>query len=142
MLVNRDRVDSEGFELAGSMKAGDDWKLDASVTQAKSRIASTGGELRNRPEWRAGAGAHWSPQESLTFTAAVTYVGTTFDSSIPTGDVHLPSYTLVDLSASWQVSKKLEAYLAIDNLTDEQYQQFVGFEVRGIAPRAGVRFSF
>jgi outer membrane receptor protein involved in Fe transport len=124
------------------MKAGDDWKLDASVTQAKSRIASTGGELRNRPEWRAGAGAHWSPRESLTFTTAVTYVGTTFDSSIPTGDVHLPAYTLVDFSASWQVSKMLEAYLAVDNLTDEQYQQFVGFEVRGIAPRAGVRLSF
>jgi hypothetical protein len=30
----------------------------------------------------------------------------------------------------------------VDNLTDEQYQQFVGFEVRGIAPRAGVRLSF
>ena len=56
--------------------------------------------------------------------------------------MQLDAYTLVDVSASWQASEHLEAYLALDNLTDQQYQQFVGFEVRGIAPRAGVRFSF
>ncbi len=42
---------------------------------------------------------------------------------------------------SWQLSPRFEAYLAIDNLTDQEYEEFVGFEARGIAPRAGVRFS-
>ena len=45
------------------------------------------------------------------------------------------------MSAVWQVSPRFETYLAIDNLTDQQYEQFVGFEVRGIAPRLGVKFS-
>ena len=115
--------------------------LDASVTNAKSRIASTGGELRNRPEWRAGFGAHWAPSAALKFSAAATYVGASFDSSIATGDVELPAYTRMDVSAVWQISPRVETYLAIDNLTDEQYEQFVGFEVRGIAPRLGVKFS-
>jgi outer membrane receptor protein involved in Fe transport len=69
-------------------------------------------------------------------------VGTSFDSSIATGDVELPSYTRVDVTGVWQISPKLETYLAIDNLTDQQYEQFVGFEVRGIAPRLGVKFNF
>jgi outer membrane receptor protein involved in Fe transport len=56
--------------------------------------------------------------------------------------VELPSHTVLDVSAVWQVSPKFQTYLAIDNLTDEQYQQFVGFEVRGIAPRLGVKLSF
>jgi outer membrane receptor protein involved in Fe transport len=47
----------------------------------------------------------------------------------------------VDLSAVWQVSPRFEAYLTVDNLTDEKYEQFVGFEVRGIMPRLGVKFS-
>ncbi|HET7812559.1 MAG TPA: TonB-dependent receptor [Steroidobacteraceae bacterium] len=141
MLVNRDRVDTQGFELAGGMALGEAWRFDASVTQARSRIAATGGEMRNRPEWRAGASASWKPTDALTFSATASYTGSTFDSSIPTGDVTLPSYTLVDLAASWQVSGKFEAWLAIDNLTDRQYQQFVGFEVRGIMPRLGVKFS-
>jgi len=141
MLVNRNRVDSHGVELAGNVAVGEQWQLDASVTSMKNRIASTGGELRNRPEWRAGAAAHWAPLSSLRISAAATYVGSAFDSSIATGDVRLSPYTRVDVSAVWQVSPRLETYLAIDNLTDEKFEEFVGNEARGILPRAGVKFS-
>ena len=78
----------------------------------------------------------------MKFSAAATYVGSSLDSSIPTGDVRLDAYTRVDVSASWQLSSRFEAYLAIDNLIDQEYEEFIGFEARGIAPRAGVRFSF
>jgi vitamin B12 transporter len=142
MLVNRDRVDSSGFELAGNLAIAAQWQLDASVTHARSRIAATDAQLRNRPDWRGGVAAHWLPLATLRFSAAVTYVGSSLDSSIATGDVQLDAYTRIDVSASWQASPRLEAYLAIDNLTDQQYQQFVGFESRGIMPRAGVRFDF
>lgn len=141
MLVNRNRVDTQGFELAGRLATGE-WQFDASVTQARSRIAATNGELRNRPEWRAGAGATWSWNEAVKLSATASYVGSSFDSSIATGDVDLPAYTLLNVAASWEINDTFEAWLAIDNLTDEQYQQFVGFEVRGIVPRAGVRLSF
>jgi outer membrane receptor for ferrienterochelin and colicin len=127
MLVNRNRVDTEGFELAGDLDIGDQWQLDASVTQARSRIASSGAELRNRPEWRAGASAHWTPIAALKLSATATYVGSSLDSSIPTGDVQLSPYTLVN--SMWQVSPKFETYLTVDT-TDEKYEQFVGFEAR------------
>ena len=141
MLVNRNRVDSHGIELAGNLAVGEQWQFDASVTNMKNRIASTGGELRNRPEWRAGAAAHWAPVSTLRFSAAATYVGSAFDSSIATGDVRLSSYTRVDVSAVWQLSPRFETYLAIDNLTDEKFEEFVGNEARGILPRAGVKFT-
>ncbi len=142
MLVNRNRVDTEGVEIAARLAPVEDWQFDASMTHVTSRIASTGGELRNRPEWRAGAAAHWNPLASLQFSAAATYVGSSLDSSIATGDVRLDAYTRIDVSASWQASPRLETYLAIDNLTDVQYEEFVGNETRGIMPRAGVRFTF
>ena len=142
MLVNRNRVDSHGVELAGRYSTSDVWAFDASITNVKSRIASTGGELRNRPEWRGGVGAHWTPSAALRLSASATYVGESFDSSIPTGDVTLDAYTRIDVSAAWQVSEKFQAYLAVDNLTDEKYEQFVGFESRGFMPRAGVKLSF
>jgi outer membrane receptor protein involved in Fe transport len=72
---------------------------------------------------------------------AASYVGSSFDSSIATGDVRLPGYTRVDFDTVWQLSEHVEAYVSIDNLTDERYEQFVGFESRGILPRAGVRWS-
>ena len=138
MLVNRNRVDSHGVELAGQLGVGEQWMLDASVTNAKSRIASTGGELRNRPEWRAGCGAHWAPSAALRVLRGGHVRGLV----VRFVDRHgrratCRAYTRVDVSAVWQVSPRFETYLAIDNLTDEQYEQFVGFEARGIAPRRG-----
>ena len=141
MLVNRNRVDSHGVELSGALSLGSQWMFDGSVTNAKSRIESTGGELRNRPEWRAALGLHWLPTAALNFSAAATYVGSSLDSSIATGDVRLSSYTRIDVSAVWQLSDRVQTYIAVDNLTDEHYEQFVGFETRGITPRAGVKFS-
>ncbi|HEY5810121.1 MAG TPA: TonB-dependent receptor [Povalibacter sp.] len=142
MLVNRNRVDSHGVELAGGVSLGTQWKLDGSVTNAKSRIASSGNELRNRPEWRAALAVHWLPSASLNFSAAATYVGSSLDSSIATGDVRLSPYTRIDVSAVWQLSDRAQTYVAIDNLTDEQYEQFVGFAARGITPRVGAKVSF
>jgi vitamin B12 transporter len=141
-LVNRNRVDTHGVELAGDVRASEQWSFDASITNAQSRVASTGNELRNRPEWRGGVGAHFAPLSTLKFSASATYVGGALDSSIETGDVRLDSYTRVDVTGVWQVTSKLEAYVAIDNLTDEKYEEFVGNEVRGVLPRAGVKFSF
>jgi iron complex outermembrane receptor protein/vitamin B12 transporter len=141
MLVNRNRVDTRGLELAARYAMNDTWSVDGSLTHARSRIASSGNELRNRPDWRGGVGVHWAPVSSLTFSASATYVGESFDSSIATGDLDIDAYTRVDVSAVWRASENLETYLAIDNLTDEKYQQFVGFESRGILPRAGIRFT-
>jgi outer membrane cobalamin receptor len=141
MLVNRNRVDTRGVELAGRYAVSNTWSVDGSITHARSRIASSGNELRNRPDWRGGVGVRWAPLSSLKFSASATYVGESFDSSIATGDLELDAYTRIDASAVWQVSEKFETYLAIDNLTGEKYQQFVGFESRGVMPRAGVRLS-
>jgi iron complex outermembrane receptor protein/vitamin B12 transporter len=141
-LVNRNRVDTHGVELAGRFAASDALSFDASVTNAHNRIASTGGELRNRPEWRAGAAAHWTPLAALRLSVAATYVGDSLDSSIATGDVRIDPYTRIDVSAAWELSPRFEAWAAVDNLTDQQYEEFVGNEVRGVLPRAGVRFSF
>ena len=104
MLVNRNRVDTEGLELAGRYSVNDTWAVDGSVTHARSRIASTGAELRNRPDWRGGVGVHFSPTSTLRFSASATYVGESFDSSIATGDLDLDAYTRLDVSAVWKLS--------------------------------------
>lgn len=140
-LVNRNRVRSRGVELAGRVKAGTQWSFDASVTHARSRVTATGSELRNRPDWSAAIGLRWMPVDSLTVSAVAMHVGSSFDSSIATGDVRLRGYNRVDVDAAWKFSPRFEFYVSIDNLTDEQYEQFVGFEERGIVPTAGVRLS-
>jgi vitamin B12 transporter len=141
MLVNRNRVDTEGFELAARVAAGEQWRFDGSVTHTQAEIAGTGVQMRNRPEWRGGVAAHWSPVTALRFSASALHVGGSRDSSIATGDVRVDGYTRLDVTAAWRVSENFEAWVALDNLTDERYEQFVGNEVRGFLPRAGVRLT-
>ncbi len=141
MLVNRNRVDTKGVELAGRFAANEQWQFDGSVTNSTSEVASSGNQLRNRPEWRGGVGAHFAPLSTLRFSASATYVGGALDSSVATGGVRIDSYTRVDASAVWQVSETFQAFVAVDNLTDEKYEEFVGNEVRGGLPRAGVRLT-
>jgi vitamin B12 transporter len=141
MLVNRNRVDTDGFEVAGRLAANEHWRFDGSVTHTQSEIAGTGTQMRNRPEWRGGVAAHYSPLTALRFSASATHVGSSRDSSVATGDVRVDSYTRVDLTAAWRVSENFEAWVALDNVTDERYEQFVGNEVRGFLPRAGVRLT-
>lgn len=140
-LVNRNRVRSRGAELAGRLRLGEEWSFDASVTLARSRITATDSELRNRPDWSTAFAMHWTPFDALTMSAVSTYVGSSFDSSIATGDVRLRGYNRVDVDAVWKLSSRFEIYASIDNLTDERYEQFVGFEERGLLSMAGVRLS-
>lgn len=140
-LVNRNRVHSRGVEVASRLRAGTQWSFDASVTYARSRITATDSELRNRPDWSTAIAMHWTPFDSLKLSAVATQVGSSFDSSIATGDVRLRGYNRVDVDATWMLSPRVELHVSIDNLTDEKYEQFVGFQERGILPLAGVRLT-
>ena len=141
MLVNRNRVDTQGFELAGRVGLSEQWKLDASLTQAKSRVASTGNELRNRPEWRGGVGAHWTPFAALELLGRGNLrrlVARFVDRDRRCAPAVVHAHRRERGVAG---DAEVPGVLVVDNLTDEKYEQFVGNEVRGILPRAGVRFS-
>ena len=136
---------SRGFARRGArgrLGVGEQWMLDASRHEREephrvdAAASCATGRSGARDSARIGRRARRCGSRRRRRTS-----GSSFDSSIATGDVRLPAYTRVDVSAVWQLSPRFETYLAIDNLTDEQYEQFVGFEARGIVPRLGVKFS-
>jgi vitamin B12 transporter len=71
----------------------------------------------------------------------VTYNGemtdTDFGAFMRTG---VDPYTLVRIGASWQVSDTLEVYGRVENLTDEDYQEVIGFDGAPQAFYVGIRF--
>jgi vitamin B12 transporter len=141
MLVNRNRIDAKGYELSGELRVGESWWFGGNVTHTENEIAGSDAQLRSRPEWRGNATVRYAPTESLQFSLSGTHVGSVFDSSIPTGDVRLGAYTRVDATASWNMTEKFELFVTASNLTDEEYQEFVGFEARGSSVMAGFDFK-
>ncbi|MCP5152079.1 MAG: TonB-dependent receptor [Chromatiales bacterium] len=141
-LVNRSEVRAEGFEVTAALELSDTLRLDGHVTRVDTDIVGVARDLRNRPEWRAGAGATWEPYRGLTLRAGLTHVGEVLDSSIATGDVTLGAYTRLDLAARWMVRDDIEVSLAVDNVLGEDYEEVVGFPSPGTQVRIAGRLRF
>jgi vitamin B12 transporter len=141
-LVNRSEVTTEGVALGLSLQAASSLWFDSHVTYAETDIENTTEELRNRPDWRAGVTTTWAPTPELSLALGVLHVDEVFDFSIPTGDRTLDDYQRVDLSGTWRSRAGLRLSLAVDNILDADYQEFVGFPAPGTQFRisAGVEF--
>jgi vitamin B12 transporter len=142
ILVNRSEVTVKGFELIGDIKPWDMIRLSGSLNYADSNIIGTNEKLRNRPTWWGGLSILFRPYDTVEIDLNAVFVGSVPDSSIPTGDVTLDPYNVFDIAVTWKPNEGIKMYLAVDNLFNEQYQQFVGFPAPGITPRAGVQLVF
>ncbi len=54
----------------------------------------------------------------------------------------LPNYLVIDTKLSYQLWKGLRAFVEVDNITDENYQEIPGFPQPGIAAFAGLSYKF
>jgi outer membrane cobalamin receptor len=142
LLVNRSKVTTEGVEMSLNLAPLSQLNFLAHLTYVKSDIKGTNEPLRNRPEWRGGFSIRWRPLTQLDVLLKALFVGEVQDSSIPTGDVTLDPYARVDLAVNWSVTSAVAVLLAVENLFDADYEEFVGFPAPGINPRLGVRVRF
>ena len=56
--------------------------------------------------------------------------------------VKLDSYTLLDLAGGWRINGSLEVIARITNLTDEAYEDVLGYSTRGRGYFGGIRGRF
>jgi vitamin B12 transporter len=141
-LINRSRVTAQGVEMSLGARLWPSLSATAHLTYLQTDIKGTTEPLRNRPKWRGGFAVQWEPRSDLEVSLQTVVVGKVLDSSIPTGARILEAYVRVDLAATWMVTRHWKFFLAVENLFDASYQEFIGFPAPGIRPRAGVRASF
>lgn len=140
--VNRDKVTTDGLELAGSWAVSDQVSLRAHATWVDIEVEDSDRELLQRPDWRGGAAIRWTPTGAWRVDLDWLYTGEVLDSSIPTGILALDPWHRVDLNVSWRATPRLRLALAIDNLLDADYEEAIGFPAAGIRPRLGVSYRF
>ena len=75
----------------------------------------------------AEIGAGWAGNVSATRSA---------------GRVDLPSFTVVDLGMTKELSEGREAYLRVENIFNEDYQSVAGYGTSGRAAFVGLRAKF
>ncbi|HTK35938.1 MAG TPA: TonB-dependent receptor [Caulobacteraceae bacterium] len=138
------RTRAHGVELAGAARLGPvDLQANYSWTDARNDVA--GGVnfdrfLARRPQHQANVSAGRTWPGRLTTTVAVRYVGESFDDAANT--VRLKGYTLVDLRASYPLSKGLELYGRVENLTDQAYETVHNYGEPGRTAYLGLRARY
>ncbi|CAB3695512.1 ligand-gated channel protein [Achromobacter piechaudii] len=123
--MNVDKAVSRGVEASMKLPLARDWSLTSSYTYTKSEQKSgqyKGEPLNQLPKHLFTTTVDWQASDALQAWARVNYRGK--ESQPTTGasssSVVAPSYTFVDLGASYAVNKTVSVYAGIYNLFDKQ----------------------
>jgi len=140
--VNRSRVNTSGLEISSQLVASEQLSLTFHATHTDTDVLSAAVNLRQRPDLRGGIGAFWKISDEVTAHAGWQYIGSRFDSAIPTGERELPSYSRVDVAVTWYLKAALRMNVALDNVADSMYEEAIGFPAVGRQLRVSLEKTF
>jgi len=141
-LVNRSQLRTRGVEFGLTLHPRENLQTLLSLSHVHSRVSETGAAPRSRPAFTAHLGLHWQPALRHELSAELLHVGRQRDSSIPTGDRDLPEYSRVDLRWQRRLDPHWRLEVAVDNLFDRHYEEYIGAPVAGRALRLAVAAQF
>ncbi|HEX2463440.1 MAG TPA: TonB-dependent receptor [Thermoanaerobaculia bacterium] len=141
--VNRSSVEAEGVELTGRLRPVESLLVFAALTLQDVESPTAANVALHSPDHFGNLGIEWSPLEPLLLRVEARYASDTEDVQIPVPDrTEVEGWTVVDLAASWRLANAFTLRARLDNATDEEYEQFVGFPQPGRRARVGVQYDF
>lgn len=141
--INAGRARSQGVEAEADWIITPEWSATLGYTFADSKIiesefdpASVGKQQGGIPRNRASASLTYAAPWGLKITPQVRWLSKSYgdnDNTLP-----VDSHVVVDLAGSYALTRKLEAFVEIENLFDRRYiADNSGFEL----PRLGTPFG-
>ena len=139
--VNRDRVETSGYELSAIWAASDHLAVNLSLTNTDIEVVGTDRQLEGRPDWQALAGVQWQIRSDLQTRLDYRMVGEVINTSLYTAQpltLALDNQKQLDWRLAWKASPKLGLNLSIDNVFDSEYETAIGFPSVGRLVRVGL----
>lgn len=122
---------SQGVELSLGLRPTQQWKIDGNIAYVQARydeystgnppVSLSGNEPRLVPQWMANLGVQYMPTAAWSFGTWVRHVDNAYINDANT--LELPSYTTVDLSTDYKLSKAMDIGFRVRNATDEVYAE-------------------
>ncbi len=152
--VNVGLTKARGAEVVADVAPTTGLRLSANYTFTASTIVDASSEFSDvlasgqwalrRPRHRAQMSTQWD-RGPLSLGLAGTFVGKHSDSdfsSLAPALTTAGGYSLWRIQAQWQVSPRATAYARVENLTDVEYMEPLGYPAWRRTLHAGVRFRF
>ncbi len=149
--VNVSKARTRGWETSASIVVLQDLPfvklldVQGQYTYTSTRNLDTGRRLARVPVDQVSARIHYQPIDPLHVIIDVRWVGSQFNrpSRAENDSQRVPSFKVVNLAMSYDVTKQLEVYTRVENLFNEKYEEilFFGTPVRSIYGGVRVRFD-
>ena len=148
--VNVSKARTRGWETSASVVLAQDLPymklLDifAQYTFTSTRNLDTNRRLARVPVDQVSIRIHYQPISPVDVVVDFRWVGSQFNrpSTAENDSQRVPSFKVVNLAMSYDVTKQIEVYTRIDNLFNEKYEEilFFGTPVRSVF--GGIRVQF
>jgi len=136
----------DGIEVAYSKEILTNLQLSMNYTNLFTAEDKDGNKLKRRASDTFKAAVDYYGIEKFHIGADLEYVGSRtdiiFNPDYTTSDVETGKYTVINMSADYQINKAFQLYGKIVNLTDEAYQTVYGYATSPRAFYAGIRAKF
>ena len=145
--TNIAKAKTEGIEVFASVKPIDDLMFRISYTYTDTEDKRTDRDLLRRPKNKLGFDLNYQFLKKGNANLGLTYVGRRDDiffdpSTFTSRRVEIGGYTLVNLAASYDITKNFQIFGRVDNLFDKDYVEVSGYGTPGLSFLGGIKLSF
>lgn len=134
-----DGIKTYGLESYVTYRPETDWSFTATHTYMHSNdMEKEQSPLLNRPRHQFSLDTNWQATDKLNLNLNGTYTGSRPDVN---GSI-LPSYTLVNLAGTYQMTEALQIFGRVHNLFNEDYESVGGYETYDLSLYGGIKYSF
>jgi vitamin B12 transporter len=143
--INRDKQNDYGFELESNIAVCKKANWVNNITWVDGK-GNTGSEkVKNfyrRPNFTFNSTLTLQPVSQLTVSPSFRFVGSRLKGQYDAGPARMPQYYTLDFYAGYHLTKQINAFAEIRNITNQHYQDIVGYNSRGFNWMAGVSVAF
>lgn len=138
--LNIGNASTKGLETSAQFALFKNLSLQAHYSKTFTRNLDNGLRLARRPVDLAGAGLSYQPIDPLRFNLEYRLVGGRVNDAANTQT--MPSFRVVNVSATYNVTKQWQIFGRVDNLFDKDYEEVLFFGTPTRSGFAGVKFTY
>ncbi|MDI6751932.1 MAG: TonB-dependent receptor [bacterium] len=134
---NIGQAETDGVETLIHVRPTDNLTFEANYTYTHTEDKATGLPLLKRPKYKSGFNLCYSPKKA-NINLSWIHIGKRED----VGQITLPSYELVNLNASYNLTDWFSLFCRAENLFDEEYEEVKGYNTLGRSFYTGIKIGF
>jgi len=140
--INVAKAESKGVEIYFTARPLNDLTCQANYTYTNAIDKTTGARLIRRPEHTANLTAYYDFSTQASVSMNILYMGKRDDWFPYPSRTSTAAFTLVNMAASYRLTKNVEISFRANNFLDLDYEEVPGYGTAGRSAYIGIRVNF